>query len=200
MCRCRLAVLLLALVCSACGDDNGGGREDPSPTSSATISTTAGASAGGTASPTATAVVTTSSELSNGSLARAPFGQDGNDIGFASPTGNLTCALHQKAAECRAQEHSWQAPPEPPYCYEVDEGLITDPGEWGRLTVSGEPDGKANFSCGTDPMDPEDHVLHYGQYVQVGAVRCESRSNGLTCRNSKSSHGFTLSRENVSIF
>jgi len=198
--RRMFAVLLMALACSACGDDTGDSSDDRSPTTSAAGGPTADASVSGTASPTTTAVPTTSSEPSTGGLALAPFGQDASFISFASPTGNLTCVLYGESAECRAQEHIWQASPEPPECSEVGADLGGDPGDWGRLSVSGAPDGEASFFCGTDPIDPEDNVLEYGQYVRVGSIQCESQSNGLTCRNTSSTHGFTLSRETVSLF
>lgn len=190
-----LAILLLVLVCSACGDES---VTQSLPTSApATITPTA--SAGGTASPTATAVPAPTSDLSAGSLSPAPFGEDVSYVGFASPTGNLTCSFYGDFVECDAQERTWQAPPEPPECYKGNE-MTPDPGDWGRLSLSGEPQGQASFSCGIDPIDPDGNVLQYGQYVRAGRMQCESQREGLTCRNADSGHGFLLSRDKVSLF
>lgn len=101
--------------------------------------------------------------------------------------------------ECDAQERTWQPPPEPLECYEENE-MTPDPGDWGRLYLSGEPQGRASFFCGTDPIDPDGNALQYGQYVRINSLQCESRRDGLTCRNADSGHGFLLSRDRVSLF
>lgn len=190
-----LAALLLVLVCSACGDRSA----TPSSIASASATSTPTASTSETASPTATAVPAPSPDGSDGSLRPAPFGEEVTYVSFASPTGNLTCALRGDLVECDAQERTWRAPPEPPECYETTEGSA-DAGDWGRLSVFGGPEGEADFFCGADPLAADGNVLQYGQYVKVDSLQCESRRDGLTCRNLDSGHGFVLARDKVSLF
>jgi hypothetical protein len=42
--------------------------------------------------------------------------------------------------------------------------------------------------------------LRYGASRRFGSFRCTSRRSGLTCRSTRSSHGFTLSRERQRVF
>ena len=190
-----LAVLLLVLMCSGCGDES----LTPSLPASPRATITPTESDGATVSPTASKVPAPSSDPSAGSLRPAPFGENVRSVSFGSPTGNLTCALDGDFVECAAQERTWQAPPEPRECYEGTE-MIPDAGEWGRLSLLGAPDGQAEFSCGLSPLYADGNVLQYGQYVYVDRIRCESRREGLTCSNVDSGHGFSLSRDKVSLF
>jgi uncharacterized protein DUF6636 len=56
--------------------------------------------------------------------------------------------------------------------------------------------GRARLVKITDTVaDPRAKVLAYGHRVRVGVFTCTSRRTGLTCRNSRTGHGFFVSRE-----
>jgi hypothetical protein len=56
--------------------------------------------------------------------------------------------------------------------------------------------GRARIVKVTDTVaDPKAKVLRYGSSLRIGPYRCTSRRTGLTCRNRRSGHGFTISRE-----
>ena len=48
--------------------------------------------------------------------------------------------------------------------------------------------------------DPSSPVLAYGKSRRFGRFTCTSRTTGLTCRDRRSGHGFTVSRERQRLF
>ena len=69
-------------------------------------------------------------------------------------------------------------------------------------TRSGSPTrGKGKRIDVTDTvMNPEAKVLAYGKTTQFGTLRCTSRRSGITCRSTRSNHGFTVSVEKQRVF
>jgi uncharacterized protein DUF6636 len=49
-------------------------------------------------------------------------------------------------------------------------------------------------------VDAKARVLRYGTSRRFGSFRCSSRRSGLTCRSTKSRHGFELSRQKQHVF
>ena len=47
---------------------------------------------------------------------------------------------------------------------------------------------------------PRSRVLAYGTSRRFGVYTCTSRRSGLTCRNRRTAHGFTVSRESQKVF
>jgi hypothetical protein len=56
------------------------------------------------------------------------------------------------------------------------------------------------FHCHGDTIrDPNFPVLGYGQSRQIGTIRCVSTTSGMTCTDTSSGHGFTLSRDSYNL-
>jgi hypothetical protein len=54
--------------------------------------------------------------------------------------------------------------------------------------------------CASDAARGGTRVLAYGHAIAVGDVRCDSATTGITCRNTRTRHGFTLSRAAYRLF
>lgn len=109
---------------------------------------------------------------------------------FQTPTGNIACAMGGGAIRCEIQEHTWMAPPKPSDC-DVD---------WGGGVQVGRED-PGSFVCAADTVfSPSNPVLDYGERIIKNRFRCSSKQKGVRCVNSKSGHGFFLSRETVRLF
>ncbi len=48
--------------------------------------------------------------------------------------------------------------------------------------------------------DPKGKVVAYGTQIKLGVYTCTSRTSGLTCRNRRTGHGFTVSRQRQKTF
>jgi hypothetical protein len=48
--------------------------------------------------------------------------------------------------------------------------------------------------------DPKAPVLAYGHSTSFGKLKCTSRRTGITCRSSRSGHGFMVSVEKQRVF
>jgi hypothetical protein len=61
--------------------------------------------------------------------------------------------------------------------------------------------GKGRIVKVTDAVgDPKSRKLAYGTSARFGVYTCTSRRSGLTCRNRRSRHGFTVSRQSRTVF
>ena len=61
--------------------------------------------------------------------------------------------------------------------------------------------GKARIIKVTDAAGhPRSRAIAYGTSRRFGIYTCTSRRSGLTCRNRRSGHGFTVSRESQKVF
>ncbi|HEY9670373.1 MAG TPA: DUF6636 domain-containing protein [Waterburya sp.] len=109
--------------------------------------------------------------------------------GFATPSGNIHCALvgnNKNALRCEISSGLNPKPPQPypGYC-EFD---------WGAgfsLPKSGNP----KILCISDTIAGSSYsTLSYGSTWKKAGFQCVSRTTGLTCTNS-SGQGFFLSRE-----
>jgi len=49
-------------------------------------------------------------------------------------------------------------------------------------------------------LDPRAKVLAYGHTTRFHRLRCTSRRTGITCRSTRSGHGFTVSVERRRVF
>jgi hypothetical protein len=49
-------------------------------------------------------------------------------------------------------------------------------------------------------LNPDAKVLAYGRSTRFGALRCTSRRSGITCRSTRSGHGFTVSVDRQRVF
>ena len=104
--------------------------------------------------------------------------------GFISPTGNVSCAIDVDLARCDIIDRDWSPPPRPADCeFDYGQGIQMVPGE------------SASFVCAGDTAFGAEDVLPYGEAITAGPLRCESADSGITCRDTESEHGFTISRE-----
>lgn len=105
---------------------------------------------------------------------------------FASPTGNITCAVAAWGATCDVARMSWS----------LTTADLASCGEAALAGMSVSVDGTVGFDCRTDVLVPDpQRVLAYGQSVTVGPLTCSSASTGTTCRDRRNGHGFFVSRE-----
>ena len=170
-----LAAFLLLL--AGCGDD-----ESSTVTETVSVSTT-----------TATAESSTSEETSS------EEGEDGSTpaaeetvtelTGFTSPSGNIGCYIDKKNVRCDIADRSWEPPPAPAGCK-------LDYGQGITLSAGAEP----AFVCAGDTALGGGEELPYGQSISAGLLRCESEESGMTCTDSETGRGFTISKDAYKLF
>jgi hypothetical protein len=136
--------------------------------------------------------------LAAGALAAAYFTVPAADADtgyqfFQSPSGNISCQLgtfldagiSRATAACQVGQHNFSTPPRPADCM----------GGWGdsvALTQGGQP----SLQCHNDTLlGSSQPVLDYGQTRSVGPITCHSEETGITCTDSSTGHGFSLSRD-----
>jgi hypothetical protein len=113
-----------------------------------------------------------------------------NVTAFQTPTGNIVCGGGSSGVRCDIGDLSWSPPPKPASCAF----------DWGQsLQISS--DGTSAFGCVSDAVaDGGPPVLAYGESTRFGDVECTSRQDGLTCTNTRTKHGFFLSRARYDLF
>ena len=182
--RTRVAgAIVVPLVLFAACSSNDVSDMDTSTTGLASDAPSASGSASATAPATVSPSVTSPPTTSAG---------DGPDTltFFRTPSGNIGCVVSKTEARCDIREHTWAAPPKPKDC-ELD---------WGNgLYV--DDTGKAGVLCAGDTaLDPSAGILEYEDELKLGPLTCTSQESGVTCRETKSFHGFTLSRTSYHLF
>ena len=139
-----------------------------------------GASGASSPAPASSAAATTTTFV-------PAFVGTGN-VFFLSPSKNIGCSLSETGARCDIQDRSWQPPPKPASC-DVDFGQ-------GVTVVSTSP---ATLTCAGDTVLVGDQVLDYGHLATRGDFECRSAKSGMTCRNLKTNHGFSLAKEKYTL-
>ncbi len=114
-----------------------------------------------------------------------------NYIAFQSPTGNIHCAIHEKAGtevNCDLREYS------PSYTLPVGcDGLTIIFSAWDFSL-------KGGLSCTDANLIRSDNaVLPYGEAISLGGISCVSAKTGITCTNA-SGHGFSVARGRQILF
>ncbi|MCO1656019.1 serine/threonine-protein kinase [Pseudonocardia humida] len=116
------------------------------------------------------------------------FGAD--SARFATPSGNIACAMSDDEVRCDVAERSWDLPPEPDGCTE----------EYGAgAVVSGDRPGELSCAAGT-VAERGLEVLEYGTAVRRDGVLCASRETGVRCENEVTRHGFQVARAAYELF
>ena len=106
---------------------------------------------------------------------------------FKSPSGGITCDIHNDAADCIVVENSWNDIP-------PDEGCDAT---WGlSVAVS---DGEGIFTCRGDAT-AQGPVLPYGYEIEFGPFLCHSKETGVTCDNQETGHGFKVNRASFDLY
>ena len=100
---------------------------------------------------------------------------------FRSPSGNLGCMFYSDAQTPRTVRCEWRGG--------NDRAVtLTERGKGKRIKI-------------TDTvLDPKAKVLAYGKTSKFGSLRCTSRTTGITCRSTRSSHGFVVSVQKQRVF
>lgn len=108
---------------------------------------------------------------------------------FSSPSGNVRCHLDATTARCDIADRSWAPPLRPASCaFDYGHGITLTPGRPAAFVCAGG----TTLDAGT-PLADRDSIT-------AGALRCESAATGITCLDTKTRHGFVLSREAYHLF
>jgi hypothetical protein len=111
---------------------------------------------------------------------------------FKSPSGNIGCMIIDGGARCDIRQRNWSPPPRPSNCPN-----IVDFGQGLAVNASGS----GRFVCAGDTvMDPSAQVLPYNTDTVVGDLSCASATNGMTCTNTSTGHGFFIAIQGYRIF
>jgi hypothetical protein len=102
-------------------------------------------------------------------------------VQFASPSGNIRCAVSSAGARCDIAKKDWSPGPRPAGCT----------ADWGvGVFVDGA---RAGLVCASDAVDGG-AALKYGKAVTRGDFTCTSTKEGVSCRSAADGHEFTLAR------
>ena len=113
---------------------------------------------------------------------------------FLSPDGNIACNIGMdEGVRCDIIDADWPRPAPPADCQESYGHMIAIT-PWIGL---GKP---AEFICAGDTVFGSDEPLHDGESITSGAFRCESVDSGITCRNTETAHGFSISFDAYQLF
>jgi hypothetical protein len=176
--RTALPTLLLALALAGCTAEVRGSAQQSTPAPTTPAATTSAA----TTSAASTPLVSVG--------ASAAVRVETKTTTFRSPTGNIGCEVSTTQAYCDIEVKDWKPTPKPATC-EWD---------WG-FGVHVEQTGKADFNCASDTvLNPGATPLAYDTAVQVGNHRCTSRRDGMHCLNTRTKHGFDLSKDSYRLF
>ena len=107
---------------------------------------------------------------------------------FASPSGNIVCALTADSADCVISNFSYE-PADLSSCDGEEAG--------GHLRV--EPAG-ASMPCDPLVVAGDVSVLDYGESTSAHGYTCESAETGVTCRHDESDYGFSVARASYDLF
>jgi hypothetical protein len=121
----------------------------------------------------------------------APVDEDVQEFtAFRSPSGNVGCYLDVDYVRCDIAEKNWSPPPRPADCeFDYGQGITMVPG------------GSAEFVCAGDTaLVPDGNPLPYGESVTAGPLRCDSAESGITCRDTETGKGFSISRDEYQLF
>lgn len=132
--------------------------------------------------------------------------------GFATPSGRIVCIMADNSVRCDfiASDKAWTTP-QPKDC-QLDWGDSLQLTQTSGSTCHGDTladtpaldSGFVGWHRSSDPTvsvnDLTLAALPYGSALLLGTLQCESASTGVTCRNTSTGHGFTMSREAYSVF
>jgi hypothetical protein len=168
------ATIGAALALGACGTGS---------TTTSTVTETAGGSTSSTTQPTSASTSTTGDGSAGADTTVTEL------TGFTSPTGNIGCYIDQRSVRCDIGDRDWSPPKAPNSCK-------LDYGQGIELRAGGT----AAFVCAGDTALGGGEVLDYGSSIGAGLLVCGSEESGMTCRDSETGRGFTISKQSYEIF
>lgn len=162
---------------------------------------------GGTTTPTRKAPAkkgTTKKTTTKGRAVSSPTG-----FAFVTPSGNITCYAGAGDVRCDIAEATYRLPQHPSWC-EVDYGQAF----WLRRnasvmcagdTIFGTASPRQNWFLKTGLKPAKVYgmnqaVLPYGWTVKSTQIACTSTAKGVTCTNTTTRHGFTVSKASYRTF
>ena len=174
------AISLIALGASGCGDEETTSTVTETVESSSTTSTT------DSTVTESTGATTTTPDVDG----QNPADQTVRKLtGFTSPSGNIGCVIDPRSVRCDIRDRDWQPPKAPPGCQlDFGQGISLDAGS------------TPNFVCAGDTTLESGSELPYGTSIGAGLLRCESEESGITCTDSESGRGFTISQQSYDLF
>lgn len=152
--------------------ENSGGSPSPPPSTSSPET-----SPSPSPSPTSTGEAP---QAVNGANEPNPLAQGSRFSGFRTPSGNIICWMYEVTDSSEPSQ--------------LECAVLSAAKTW----VLPQTERVAVFpEVKTDTTAP---VLAYGRHWSSNSLNCDSRRNGLTCRDDKTGHGFFLSREKQRVF
>jgi hypothetical protein len=104
---------------------------------------------------------------------------------------DVACIVNTEFARCDVTRPKWSPPPKPADC----------DGDWGTGAVSVNDKGSVEHGCVTDSARGTDSlVLAEGRGIEVGQFVCDATASGMKCTDTKSGHGFEVSRARYRFF
>ena len=110
---------------------------------------------------------------------------------FQSASDNIGCIVNAGTVRCDIQKRSWSPPQRPADCpSEVDFGQGIELGS-----------GPARFVCAGDTaLNPQAEKLADGVTTTTGSLTCSAANEDITCANTATSHGFSISSAGYKLF
>jgi hypothetical protein len=190
------ATAALVLASAACSGDTGGSAAGTASPGASVATTTAGSptSATGGTSPTGG---TSSAAQAATSYADAAAPADGQ---FASSSRNIGCRMTTSLVYCFIFTKNWANPARPASCegdvYGQELGVSTS----GRAETRCDGQPQLDLDMSAAKVSDRVPVLAYGHAYRLGDFRCSSDQTLVRCENTATQHGFTLAKENYTLF
>ncbi len=108
---------------------------------------------------------------------------------FQAARGNIACALIKQQARCDIAQHKWSAPAKPKSC-KLDYGNGLYVGKHGP----------GDFTCAGDTVLGSGHKIGGDEVRRVGRFRCKTGNGAVRCTNTRTKHGFKISRKHANRF
>jgi hypothetical protein len=118
-----------------------------------------------------------------GSLPAAKATRSQETAHFQLPSGNLGCLMQATFVRCDIQLQTYGLPPKPPSCQ----------GIYGK-SIRFDKKRKSELLCAADSLLPAAETIEPDTAVIVERMRCIVLEFGVTCYDTESGYGFTLSR------
>ena len=147
----------------------------------------AGSSTTATQEPTTEPETTTTQEETPSKEPISPAPEGSQDLTeLRSPTGNIVCKLSEDTASCSVLERNFE-----------DSSL--EDCEAGPFSIQVAA-GDAALDCGSSFLSDSAQTLEYEDSAVHGDMACTSRFDGMTCWNTMTGKGFTVSRSMYETF
>ena len=110
---------------------------------------------------------------------------------FQTPAGNIGCIVFNSTVRCDIKSRTWNPPARPASCpSEVDFGQGIEVGTAAARVVC----------AGDTALNSQAKDLPDGEKASSGSLECTSAGEEITCTNSSTGHGFTMSSSSYKLF